>query len=106
MTATSRRKGARRERECARLLGSQRMPLSGAAGGAFAGDVLSPALGWVEVKARAAGFALLYRWLAQADALALRADRQEWLVVLPLPRLLALLEGVGDALRSEPGAKP
>lgn len=68
------------------------MPLSGAAGGSFAGDVRALGLLW-EVKMRGNGFRQLYRWLEGADALAVRADRQEWLAVLPLKTLLELIEG-------------
>ena len=67
------------------------MPLSGAAGGHFAGDVLVPRLGRVEVKARHDGFKQLYGWLDGADALALKADRRPWLLVLPLDRAMELL---------------
>jgi hypothetical protein len=45
-----------------------------------------------ECKVRKDGFKLLYGWLEGKDALALKADRQDWLVVLPLDLLLKLLE--------------
>lgn len=91
MGLASRQKGARREREFAALVEGERVPLSGAAGGSFAGDVL--ALGGLrfEVKARADGFRTLYAWLDGADALALKADRRPWLVVLPLDTLRTLI---------------
>ncbi len=102
MGARSRRKGARREREAARRLGGERMPLSGAAGGAFAGDVALPN-GWrVECKARADGWRTLYALLETADVLALKADRRPWLAVLPLDTLRALLAGTGPAGAEEP----
>jgi len=78
-----RRKGLDRERELAHLLGGRRVPLSGAAGGDYIGDVKGLGLTW-EVKARGDGFRELYRWLDGVDALALRADRRPWLVVVPL----------------------
>ena len=53
-------KGDRREREFAALVNGARVPLSGAVGGAFAGDVQVLGLAW-EVKAR---------WLAPALRLA------------------------------------
>jgi hypothetical protein len=92
MGATSRRKGARRELELAALCGGQRVPLSGAAGGAFAQDVLLPN-GWrAQCKARADGWKRLYADLEGADVLRVRADRRAWLAVLPLARLLELLD--------------
>ena len=88
----SRSKGARTERSIVNALRASgiaavRVPLSGAAGGRFAGDILLPVMGrdlCVEVKARAAGFRELYSWLTNRDVLIVKADRQEPLVVLPL----------------------
>lgn len=87
----SREKGNRRELQFARLVGGQRIPLSGAAGGQFREDVLLPN-GWrAQVKAKADGFRMLYSALAgDADVLALKADRKPWLVVLPEERFLEL----------------
>lgn len=88
----SRSKGLRAERgfvELHRALGvdALRVPLSGAAEG-FKGDLL---LGirdrklQAEVKARAtgSGFVTLEKWLGDNDALFLRRDRADALVVLP-----------------------
>ena len=88
----SRSKGARTERSIVNALRASgiaavRVPLSGAAGGRFAGDILLPVMGrdlCVEVKARAAGFRELYSWLTSRDVLIVKADRQEPLVVLRL----------------------
>jgi Holliday junction resolvase len=88
----SRSKGARTERSIVRALQANgiaavRVPLSGAAGGRFAGDIVLPLMGrdlCVEVKARAEGFRELYSWLAERDVLVLKADRQEALVVVRL----------------------
>ena len=88
----SRNKGARTERALVRLLqdrglAAERVPLSGAAGGRFKGDLSVPVLGndWtVEVKCRAGGFRELYSWLNGNDALIVKADRRQPLVVLPL----------------------
>jgi hypothetical protein len=47
-----------------------RVPLSGAAGGQWSGDIRVPLLGRdyrVEVKARGDGFRQLYNWLAGSD---------------------------------------
>lgn len=86
----SKRKGDRIEREVVArhvALGvpAQRVPLSGAAGGLFGGDVVAEGIGRIEVKARAsgAGFVTLAKWLGNADALVLRQDHAEALVVLP-----------------------
>jgi hypothetical protein len=88
----SRNKGARIEREIVRALqakglAASRVPLSGAVGGRFSGDVVLPLLGrdlCVEVKARADGFRELYSWLASRDVLIVKADRQPPLVVVRL----------------------
>lgn len=100
-----RRKGDRLERELVRLLGGARVPLSGAAGGEFAQDVEHPLLGKVQVKGRRNGFRTLYAALEGADALAVRADRKPWLIVLPAHRLIALLALAQNAPVSVPGRK-
>jgi hypothetical protein len=87
---SERRKGVEAEREFARLIGGERVPLSGAAGGRYAGDVIGLGMRW-ECKRRKDGFKRLYDWLDGADALAVRADRRPWLVVMPLETLLALI---------------
>ena len=64
-----------------------RVPLSGAVGGRFAGDIVLPLLGrelCVEVKARAVGFRELYSWLNERDLLIVKADYKEPLVILRL----------------------
>jgi Holliday junction resolvase len=88
----SRDKGARGERAIVRLLqaanfNAQRVPLSGAVGGRFAGDVLVRLLDKdlrIEAKARADGFKEIYSWLDNADALVIKADRKEALCVVRL----------------------
>ena len=67
------------------------MPLSGAAGGSFSGDVDLYVFGRdeaplvTEVKSRKSGtgFVTLEKWLGVNDALFLRRDRAEPIVVLP-----------------------
>lgn len=88
----SRNKGAREE--CAIVhawqeagFSSERIPLSGAAGGSFSGDVTIPIGGedrLFEAKARAtgSGFLSLYKWLGSNYGLFVRADRSPRLVVL------------------------
>jgi Holliday junction resolvase len=67
---------------------AERVPLSGSVGGQrFAGDIVFPLLGrdlCVESKVRGHGFRQLYAWLQNRDALIIRADRHEPLVVVPL----------------------
>jgi Holliday junction resolvase len=88
----SRDKGNRRERAIVKYwqghgLASERIPLSGSAGGRYSGDLTVPVLGRdlvVEVKARCDGFRELYSWLEGRDLLIVQADRREPLVVVPL----------------------
>jgi hypothetical protein len=88
----SRRKGVRTERCIVSTLKASgiaavRVPLSGAVGGRFAGDIVLPLMGrdlCVEVKARADGFRELYCWLDGRDMLIVKAERQEPLVVVRL----------------------
>lgn len=92
MGRSQKQKGNRREREFARLIGGQRVALSGSLkslGDELTGDVEGLGLRW-EVKARANGFKTLYGWLEEEaiDALAIKADRREWLVVMPLSRFM------------------
>lgn len=102
----SRNKGARIEREVVNLfqeagIGAERVPLSGAAGGSYKGDVSMPVLGrdvTLEVKARAAGFKQIYGWLAENYGLVLRADRQQPLICLRLSDF-AELARLSDELR-------
>jgi Holliday junction resolvase len=86
----SRSKGARTERSIVNALKASgfaaiRVPLSGAIGGRFAGDIVLPLMGrdlCVEVKCRGQGFRELYAWLNGRDVLIVKADRQEPLVVV------------------------
>jgi hypothetical protein len=90
-----RQKGNRTEYEVVDALraagvAARRVPLSGS--GSDKGDVAfslhKPLLG--EVKRRADGFSLIYRWLEDADVLFLRTDHKKMLAVLPLPLLLEI----------------
>lgn len=96
----SRQKGDRGEREFAKLMGGERVPLSGSQGGSFSGDVDVPYLGRGEVKRRRNGFATIYKWLEDRDFLALRSDRQEWLVVMRAEDVKMLIDEL-DALKIE-----
>lgn len=109
----SRRKGDRIEREIVDLhrlidVHAERVPLSGAAryqGHGHDVDVLAfgkdAAPLCCEVKARAsgAGFTTLERWLADNDALFLRRDHAEPIVVLPFRIWAALLSTIRQAKR-------
>lgn len=100
----SRDKGAREERRIVNSLKDQsiaaeRVPLSGAMGGIYSGDVHFevPALAeqeWVfEAKLRANGFKQLYQWIDGNDGLFVRADNKETLVVLPFNAFCRLARG-------------
>ncbi len=101
----SRDKGSREERALLHILqdrgfAAERVPLSGAAGGRYVGDVSVPVLGqdWIiEVKVRATGFAQLYKWLGNNHPLVGRWARREPLVVLPLPRAIRILSVAENA---------
>ncbi|XIA65148.1 hypothetical protein ACFIOY_01555 [Bradyrhizobium sp. TZ2] len=88
----SRDEGNRAERAIVKFLqdsgfAAERVPLSGAAGGSYRGDLTVPILNVdrvVEVKVRANGFRELYGWLEDRDLLIVRADRQQPLVIIPL----------------------
>lgn len=93
----SRRKGLEGEREFVNTYGGERVPLSGAQGGSFTGDVVNvPYIGKGEIKRRARGFQSLYNWLADNDFLAVRADRKKWLVVMPMDDLKLLLDEMDE----------
>jgi len=85
MAKSQRDKGLRAERELAKLLDGERVPLSGAAGGSYTGDVIAHGLRF-EAKVRADGFKQLYEWLGTNDALAVKADRKPWLIVMTLDK--------------------
>ncbi len=75
-------------------LDAKRVPLSGAT--EFAkGDVVVNGL-VLETKARKNGFKQLYDWIEGKDALAVKADRKEYLVVMRLDLFVKLLRGEKD----------
>jgi hypothetical protein len=91
MGKSQRGKGARAERSFAKLISGESVPLSGAVGGSYVGDVVGMGMVW-ECKVRKDGFKQLYSWMDGKDALAIKADRKECLVVLLLWKLQELLE--------------
>jgi Holliday junction resolvase len=88
----SRAKGDRFEREVVASLeadgiGAERVPLSGAAGGMFSGDIQAiTRLGRIklECKVRARAWLDLYGWIVGNYALVIKRDRDEPLVVMRL----------------------
>lgn len=94
----SRSKGDRFEREVVASLTTagikaERVPLSGAAGGMFGGDIqafLRSGREKLECKVRARAWLDLYGWIEGNYALVLKRDRAEPLVVLRLSDFLAL----------------
>jgi hypothetical protein len=105
-------KGNRVEREIVRRLqdhgfAAERVPLSGAAGGRYVGDLSVPLLGidrTIEVKVRSNGFRQLYDWLVERDLLIVRADRLQPLVVIPLRLAVEIAQAaeLGRALIEPP----
>ncbi|WP_077622022.1 hypothetical protein [Sediminibacillus massiliensis] len=93
MGKASRDKGQRREREFAELIGGRRIPLSGAQDG-FPNDVEGMGLQW-EVKAKKDGYKTIYDYVLdereKPDAVALKADRKPWLVVMTLDKFKELM---------------
>jgi|SRR5690606_37726537 len=91
----SKRKGSRIEREFANRIGGKRVPLSGASKG-YKGDVVGLGMTW-EVKGRKDGFKMLYGWLGGEgiDALSIKSDRKDFLVVLPLEKFLEIKNNGG-----------
>ena len=94
--ARHRRKGSRVEREIVALhkvegVHAERVPLSGAAGGSFSGDIEfypfgpdeAPLVGEVKARRNGEGFKTLEKWLGDNDVLFLRRDRTDPVVVLP-----------------------
>lgn len=98
MGKASRDKGNRIEREIVNLLKgegihAERVPLSGAAGGLFKGDITF--LKYIaEVKARkgGTGFKTIERWLDDNDMLFLRRDRAAPLVVMGWDTFIPLVQ--------------
>lgn len=94
-----RQKGDRAERDLVKRLqaagvAAKRVPLSGSAAG-YPGDVCATVGGrelCLEVKSRK-DFKTLHDWLTDRDAVVLKADRKEPLVVLRLDMVLELLGG-------------
>ena len=101
---SARRKGLDGEREFVRMMGGERVPLSGATGGSFSGDVILPYLGRGEIKRRRDGFKQLYNWLSENDFLAVRADssryvKRPWLIIMRAEDLKLILDELDELKR-------
>lgn len=124
----SKRKGGQAEREVARIIGGERVPLSGSLGGKLSGDVVDSEGRRYEVKVRANGFRQMYSWLRLVPghgvntikrtvgvergrerppfALLCRADNSPWLVTLLLEDYCHLLDRLANAeARAEEGQR-
>jgi Holliday junction resolvase len=99
MGKMQRDKGARVEREIVKILNGKRVPLSGATSYAK-GDVEAHGMTF-EVKARKDGFKQIYGWLEgeDVDALVIKADRKEPLVVQPIQTFKKQMEALEDIYR-------
>jgi hypothetical protein len=116
MSKMQRDKGARIEREIVDAhkrigLKAERYPLSGAShfrGSGHDIDIYifgtdaAPAVTEVKSRGNGKGFTMLERWLGSYDALFLRRDRQEPMVVLPW-RVWSLLVGGSECQRRNNG---
>jgi hypothetical protein len=104
MGKKSRDKGAREERGLVNQfqeagIAAERIPLSGAAGGSFAGDLTVPVMGddWrFESKVRANGFVQIYDWLGAHKGLFIRSDRNPALVVLRVSDFIDIVKRRGN----------
>ena len=95
MGKKSRTKGTVNERAIVNLLRdvgieAERVPLSGACGGTFAGDVLIRGKRY-EAKVRASGFKQIYDGLGDNAGLFIRSDRKETLIVLRAADFIELM---------------
>ena len=104
----SRDKGARFERLICELMNqagipAEKIPLSGAAGGSFTGDIIILGRYKVECKVRGQGGGLVsfYNWLGDNDLVVVKQDRKKPLAILPLSNLkeigCAIAENIGLA---------
>jgi len=99
MGKPSRDKGNRVEREVVNAcldvgIKAERVPLSGAAGGSFTGDIIIRDKFRCEIKARkdGSGFRLLYKWKGLNDILIVKQDRSVPLFIMDLHTLSQLME--------------
>ncbi len=107
----SRDKGARFEIQIVHLMqeagfAAEKVPLSGAAGGSFSGDISMPLLGVdvrIECKKRARGFTQIYDWIESNYGLVVAADRKPPLIVNRLDQWLVMAMKAGINMKAEIG---
>jgi hypothetical protein len=90
-------------------IAAERIPLSGSAGGSFAGDLTIPVMGVdrrFEAKKRAGGFKLLYDFLADHFGLFVAQDRAPTLVVLRADHFIDLVKAAERGRSLAPLASP
>ena len=97
MANRSAEKGSRFERDCVHKLQAlgiraERVPLSGAAGGSYSGDLIVQGQR-IECKTRKRAWLDLFGWLPGNHALFIKADRTDTLVVMSLETYAELLKG-------------
>lgn len=108
-------KGDRVERKIVALhkaagIMAERIPLSGAAGGSFSGDLKlelgEGLLGEVKARKEAAGWKTIKTWLGNNDVLFLVEDCCEPLVVLTWASYQAVLQGMAEKLPEPEDKEP
>jgi hypothetical protein len=85
----AKRKGSRVEREIKKIFEERGLKVVRSAGSLGSADLHVELIGNVQVKARKE--MSIYKWLEGNDAVVIKADRQEPLIVLPLQRFLEVL---------------
>ncbi len=85
----AKRKGSRVEREIKKIFEERGLKVVRSAGSFGSADLHVELIGHVQVKARKE--MSIYKWLEGNDAVVIKADRQEPLIILPLQRFLEVL---------------
>jgi len=85
----AKRKGTRVEREIKKIFEERGLKVVRSAGSFGHADLYVEIIGHVQVKARKE--IAIYKWLEDNDAVVIKADKQEPLIVLPLQRFLEVL---------------
>jgi len=80
-------KGNRLERDIKKIFEQKNLKVVRSAGSFGSADLHVEGLGYIQVKARKE--MAIYKWLEGNDAVVIKADRQEPLIVIPLERFLS-----------------